>query len=169
MFQGYNWLQWVIPYHQSQRNIALPYHLTLELFASLESTGMRINSSSRFNQGNYRVKTNGNLVNIKGPFRKQGKFPLAAQIFIQPPQIKNETSIYIKIRPTFRALFPISFLCLSMPTFFVFSGAFEDLLSLNVLMTFLLYPYAIIIIFFNIEMGILMNVLQEQIKTRADF
>ncbi|WP_414550745.1 hypothetical protein [Anabaena sp. CCY 0017] len=164
MFQHYKWLQWVIPYHESQRNIALPYHLTLELFASLESTGMSINSSSRFNQGNYRVKTNGNLVNIRGPFRKQGKFPLAAQIFIQPPQIKNETSIYIKIIPTFRALFPISFLYL-MGTFFVFSGAFGDLLSLNVLVTFLLYPYALIIIFFNIEMGILMNVLQEQITT----
>ncbi|WP_414550747.1 hypothetical protein [Anabaena sp. CCY 0017] len=174
MLQRYKWLQRVIPYHKSQLNIALPYDLIVELFASLNSTGMRINSPSRFNQGKYKVIANGNLVKIRGPFSKNvygsrsSRFPLETQIIIQPTSSQNETSIYIESKPTIKALVPICFLGLSIPTFLLISGIFWDILSFDLLIILLLYPYAIIILFFNIEVKTLINVLQEQISTRKN-
>ena len=163
MVQLYTWLNWVVPYHKYLLNVALSYDSVVELFASFSSVGMAINSSSRLNQGRYRVQVDENRVQVRGPYGKS-RFPLETQLIIQPIQSKNGTSIWMESRPTVKALlFPIGMevMYLIFLSGIVFqSGQTVPIESLLLL----LYPYAIVVLFFNIEMRTLVNVLNDNLQ-----
>ena len=154
-------INWLFPYYKSDLFISVPYKLVVQLFASCEYSGIKINSSSPFNQGKYKVSTNNNLVQIKGAYGKS-RFPLVTEMVIQPIQSEQKTIIKLESRPTLQALIPLSLLGLLMGILCVPIILESGLKEHSDLLILLLFPYFLVVLFFNIELRALINVIRER-------
>ncbi|HEY9815313.1 MAG TPA: hypothetical protein V6D20_05870 [Candidatus Obscuribacterales bacterium] len=168
MHGAVSWFHYIVPFYQGVHRSALSSDDIIQIFLSLSPDRMAINSRSRFNQGKYQIITRSDRITIRGPYGEDAygdsRFPLVTQIYLQPSQTSDETYIHITSRPTLRALMPVGLmgLLLTGGLFVVMSQSTSQAFAPTAWLL-LLFPYAIIVLFFNIEIRILLYVLKRYI------
>lgn len=164
-----SWFHYIVPYYQGVHRSALPSDDIVQIFLSLSPDRMAINGRSRFNQGKYQIIVRSDRITIRGPYGEDAygdsRFPLVTQVYLQPSQISDETDMHITSRPTLRALMPVGLMGLLL------TGGLFGVMPQSTSQDFaptawllLLFPYAIIVLFFNIEIRILLHVLKRHMR-----
>lgn len=163
---------WVIPYTTRTIAVNRPPEKVIEHCLSLNAIGLAIHNPnhSRFNQGRYQVIANGRDVRIRGPrrasYRGDSSFPIETRLTIHPMGNRPHSRLVLRCRPTIRAVAPLCLVFLAPVSLVVWvSIASQSSAVLSSAIAFGGYVYAMMLLFFYIEVGILVRSLHAELHS----